>query len=191
MDRHLPNASCVAWVSNHLEMLTNLSSFGRSIWCLDGDMHRYENSGCRCTDTFLRSKSLNYVHLTTIKLWRTYKMPLGSSYRTKTMVPGAIFWQISWLIRCFCEGQFRHERAIYSYVYGFLCPGIHHYSLWMEMRCFRTYSIPCVQRNSAIPWKMLTNLSSSGRSILGLVLVAYFVQNFATFWTCRHLSKME
>ena len=78
----------------YLLMLTNLSSSGRSIWCLAGDMFwhkKHKKVGCRPTNSIPRPASLNYVHVLIIGRLRTCTIPLEPSNRAKTMVAGTYF----------------------------------------------------------------------------------------------------
>ena len=75
----------------HWQILTNLSSSGRSIWCLAGDMFWQQKVGYRPMDSILRPTSLNYVHVVIIGRLTIYTIPLESSNRAKTMVAGAYF----------------------------------------------------------------------------------------------------
>ena len=76
-------------MAKHWQMSTYLSSSGRSIWCLAGDMFWHKNVGCRPMDSIQRPTSLNYAQKM-IK-WRleTYSIPFESSHRAKQIVPEA------------------------------------------------------------------------------------------------------
>ena len=155
--------SAISW-----KMLTNLSSSGRSILGLVGDMFEHEKAGCRCRDTILRFMSLNQVHTMLGKWSRTYALPLRSSRRTKSIVPGA-FLSSSWLIQYLCEEQFWHEWARCSCVCGFASSKVHHDCFRTENRGFSPTKCPVCIITQQTPWQMLRILCQSGRSIQCLV----------------------
>ena len=71
-------------------MLTNLSSYVRSIWCLLGDMFCHKKVGYKCMDMILRPASLNYVYTMIIEKLSMYAMPLESSCKTKPLYAGPL-----------------------------------------------------------------------------------------------------
>ena len=72
-------------------MLTYLSSSGRSIKCLGGDMFWHKKVGYRPMDSILRPTSLSYVHAVIIGRVKICTIPLDPSHRAKAMVAGAYF----------------------------------------------------------------------------------------------------
>ena len=88
-------------MTKHWQMLTHLSSSGRLIWCLTGDMFWHKKVRCRPMDSTRRHPSLNYVHTMIKGRLKIYPIPLESSHRAKNIVPEAIFGGIRcqfWLI---------------------------------------------------------------------------------------------
>ena len=74
-----------------LQILTNLNSSWRLIWCLAGDMFLPKKVSYRPMCTILSPTSLKYVHAIIMRRLRTYTTPLEPSSRTKNVVPGANF----------------------------------------------------------------------------------------------------
>ena len=78
-------------IVKHWQILTNLSSSGRSNWCLAGDIFWRKKVGCRIMDGILRPRSLNCVHAMIIGRLRVYTIPLEPSNGTKIRVVGGFF----------------------------------------------------------------------------------------------------
>ena len=76
-------------MAKYWQILTNLSSSGRSIWCLAGDMFWHKKVRCRPTDSIRRPPSLNYVRTMLRGKLKIYSIPLESSHRAKNIVPEA------------------------------------------------------------------------------------------------------
>ena len=74
-----------------LQILNNLNSPRRSIWCIAGDRLWPKKVTYRAMYTILSPTSPKYAHAIIMRRLRTYTTPLQPSSQTKNVVPGANF----------------------------------------------------------------------------------------------------
>ena len=115
-----------------LHILTNLSSSGRSLWYLSGDMCWPKEVSYRPMYTVLSPTNLKYVHEMIVERLETYTISLESSERSKIMVSGAKFGWFDLELGLFMKLAI--FRVTFRVIYHILCYNRlidNYYVLWI------------------------------------------------------------